>query len=254
MGDNLYFQLTQEFNAAGTIAVLASGQAVVYYRLAIMSKDGDWILRETPEACSRVLEVLGGYGASYRAGAPLDVRWLAAGWSSHFEFRDARNRRIRCDFFTRPPRIPASDLEPLFRRSADLPVVDVESLVRMKQTQRAKDYPVIGELSRLLPPEREIELTTNPDRILDLAAEYGSDSRRPCVQAARSGQGRRTVVLELAVEVDEQQQEDRRRVKRYAAASQNYMREMRRLDDLRLPQAHEALCRLAERVLPTEME
>jgi len=30
-------------------AILASGQAVVLYRLAIMSKDGDWILREETE-------------------------------------------------------------------------------------------------------------------------------------------------------------------------------------------------------------
>ena len=40
--------------------------------------------------------------------------------------------------------------------------VDPESLILMKQTQRAKDYPVIGELARLLPPEREVELTTDP--------------------------------------------------------------------------------------------
>ena len=47
--ENIYFELTAAFNAAGRIAVLASGQAVVWYRLAMMSKDGDWILRETGE-------------------------------------------------------------------------------------------------------------------------------------------------------------------------------------------------------------
>lgn len=55
---NVYFDLTEEFNAGGPIALLASGQAVVYYRLAIMSKDGDRVLRERPDACRRVLEVL----------------------------------------------------------------------------------------------------------------------------------------------------------------------------------------------------
>ena len=45
---NIYFELTEAFNAHETTAVLASGQAVVYYRVAIMSKDGDWIIRETP--------------------------------------------------------------------------------------------------------------------------------------------------------------------------------------------------------------
>ena len=30
-----------------------AAQAVVFYRIAIMSKDGDWIIRESPEACDR---------------------------------------------------------------------------------------------------------------------------------------------------------------------------------------------------------
>ena len=47
---NVYFDLTEELNAEGGIAVLASGQAVVFYKISMMSKDGDWILRETPEA------------------------------------------------------------------------------------------------------------------------------------------------------------------------------------------------------------
>ncbi|TDI41806.1 MAG: hypothetical protein E2P02_14215 [Acidobacteria bacterium] len=94
--ENIYFGLTQEFNAQHLFAALASGQAVVYYRIAIMSKDGDWILKETPEACTRVLDVLASRGARYRPGAPLDIRWLAAGWSSHLEFADERGRRIRC--------------------------------------------------------------------------------------------------------------------------------------------------------------
>ncbi len=83
MAGNIYFDLTRELNAEGTIAVLASGQAVVYYRIAIMSKDGDWILRDTEAACARVLSVLGARDARYRPGAPLDPRWLAGGWSSH---------------------------------------------------------------------------------------------------------------------------------------------------------------------------
>jgi len=71
---NIYFELTEVFNAQQPIAVLGSGQAVVYHRLAIMSKDGDWILEETSEACERVLGFLAERGARYRPGAPLDVR------------------------------------------------------------------------------------------------------------------------------------------------------------------------------------
>jgi hypothetical protein len=65
---NVYFELTREFNRDGVIAVLGSGQAVVHYRIAMMSKDGDWILRESLEACARILEVLGRRTASASRG------------------------------------------------------------------------------------------------------------------------------------------------------------------------------------------
>ena len=73
---NIYFELTEAFNAHGPTVALASGQAVVFYRIAIMSKDGDWVIRETPQACERVLAELERRSAYYRPGAPLDVRWL----------------------------------------------------------------------------------------------------------------------------------------------------------------------------------
>jgi hypothetical protein len=84
------------------------------------------------------------------------------GWSSHFEFADARARRVRCDFVSRPPRVPQATLEKLFApataRSARH-VVDIPTLIALKQTQRAKDYAVIAELAARLPPEQEIEVT-----------------------------------------------------------------------------------------------
>src|SRR5215208_1649833 len=167
---NIYFELTEELNAEGAVVALASGQAVVHYRIAMMSKDGDWVVRETSEACRRVLGVMARHGAHYRPGSPLEVGWLAGGWSSHFEFTDSEGRRVRCDFLSRPPRMSPEDVASLFAEPRrGMLVVEVEPLIRMKQTQRAKDYPVIGELARLLPPEREIELTTDPDRILALA-------------------------------------------------------------------------------------
>ena len=257
--DNIYFQLTADFNAAGRIAVLASGQAVVWYRLAMMSKDGDWVLQETGAACRRVREVLAARSARYRAGAPLDPRWLAGGWSSHFELRDDRGRRVRCDFFSRPPRIPAEVVAPLFaepdERESDLPVVDLEPLILMKQTQRAKDYPVIGELARLLPPEREVELTTDPDRILELAPKHGRGSERPSVRAALEGSGRLAVVVALAEEIDRLQQQDRVRVERYEQASGPYRQALRGLDrgDLTLPEGHARLVEIADRLLPVTL-
>lgn len=255
---NVYFGLTEEFNAEGVVALLASGQAVVFYRIALMSKDGDWVVRESEQACQRVRAVLASHGARYRPGAPLDPRWLAGGWSSHFEFLDTGQRRIRCDFVSRPPRVPAVDLDEMFRAArgeAALRVVDPERLILLKQTQRAKDYPVIGEIARLLPADRELRWTTDPDRILELAGPHGIGSERPSVQAARQGRPRDEVVVELARELDRLQSEDRRRMRRYEEAARPYLAEFRgALDGVAsLEKGHAAAVRLAERLLPEQL-
>ncbi len=252
---NIYFELTAAFNAKQPVVALASGQAVVYYRVAIMSKDGDWVIRETPEACATVLQELDRRGAHYRPGAPLDVRWLSGGWSSHFEFPDDRQRRVRCDFLSRPPRVSQSAVNRIFaqaRGPSGMIVVDLDALIAMKHTQRAKDYAVIGELARLLPPEREIDLTTDPDRIVALAATLGRWSQRPVARLAATGADRRAVVLALAEEIDGLQQADRRRMATYEAAAHPYVEECRAagIDTLPLREAHDRLAEIAERLLP----
>jgi len=256
---NVYFDLTEEFNAEGLIALLASGQAVVFYRIALMSKDGDWVLRETESACRQVRKVLAAHGARYRPCPPLDPRWLAGGWSSHFEFYDARRRRIRCDFVSRPPRIAAGELEAMFssaRGEGALRVVDPERLIRLKQTQRAKDYPAIAEISRLLPAEREVELTTDPDRILALAGPVGSGSPRESVRAAQLGRSRDEVVVALAREIDRLQRDDRLRLERYEQAARAYLTAFRSgvPPEATLDEAHAIAVGLAEQLLPTTLE
>lgn len=252
---NVFFSLTEEFNSEGVIALLASGQAVVFYRIALMSKDGDWVLREAPDACERVRSVLAAHDARYRPGAPLDPRWLAGGWSSHFEFLDEKRRRIRCDFVSRPPRIPPAELEAMFSAAAGdgpLRVIDPERLILLKQTQRAKDYPVIGELARLLSPERELELTTDPDRIVALGASLGVPSTRDSVRAVRHGEPREEVVVELAREIDRLQRLDRSRMQRYEQAASHYLAEFRDAVPAEAPLAeqHAKAVTLAERLLP----
>ena len=254
---NIYFELTEAFNATAPTVALASGQAVVYYRVAIMSKDGDWIICETREACAMVLEELEARGARYRPAAPLDVRWLSGGWSSHFEFFDERRRRVRCDFVSRPPRMSQAAIAALFvstERPPALHVVDRATLIALKQTQRAKDYPVIGELATQLSPEGEIEVTTDPDRIVALAPTVGHGSSRPAVRAARTS--RRAVVVALAEEIDAMQQVDRRRVAAYEAAAQPFLEACRAQDlsALGLREAHERMLEIADRLLPVTVD
>jgi hypothetical protein len=73
----IYVDLTRRFNQGRTRCILSSGQAVVLHRLAVMSKDGDWIVREDAEALVHILRVLEGFAGRYRWGAPLDTHWLA---------------------------------------------------------------------------------------------------------------------------------------------------------------------------------
>ena len=257
---NIYFELTEAFNAKAPNVALASGQAVVYYRIAIMSKDGDWIIREAPDACDAVLEELEARGARYRPAAPLDVRWLVGGWSSHFQFADARARRVRCDFVSRPPRVPRAALEQLFAPATTPParhVVDIPTLIALKQTQRAKDYAVIAELAARLPPEQEIEVTTDPDRILALAPAFDRESSRPAVRAARQVPvDRRAVVVALAEETDALQQTDRRRVAAYETAAQPFLQACRAAEISTMPLrlAHARIVEMAERLLPLTVD
>lgn len=255
---NVYFELTEEFNRDRRVVVLSSGQAVVWYRLAIMSKDGDWIVREDAASCSRVLEVLAAHGARYRPAAPLDVEWLRGGWSSHFEYIDARNYRVRCDFVSRPARVSTAVLQPLFAQDGGdrLAVIDLPSLIAIKRTQRAKDYPIIGALARLLPPAEELQVTTDPDRVIELAAAHGKGATREAVQLALAGRSREEIVVAMAREADRLQQVDRVRMDRYRKAGDAYLTEFnsRNLAALPLLEAHERARDLASAMLPRSVE
>jgi hypothetical protein len=49
----VYLELTEQFNRGRLRAIICSGQAVVLHKLAIMSKDGDWIVLEDQLLYSR---------------------------------------------------------------------------------------------------------------------------------------------------------------------------------------------------------
>jgi len=201
MKTNIYLQITDEFNAGRLRAIICSGQAAVLHRVAIMSKDGDWILQEDAECCRHILETLERHGAHYRFGAPLDVRWLSQGWSSHFEFTSGP-LRIRTDFFTRPPRISMSELTALWQEEADKnpPFVNLTTLARLKQTDREKDYVVIGELARRMPvPVDQLLFSRSALDLIRLGKLYPSlvkqlISKRPLLANISSG---RTVIETL---------------------------------------------------------
>lgn len=258
---NVYLRLTREFNAGRLRTIITSGQAVVLHRLAVMSKDGDWVLREDQEALDHVLAVLEHHTARYRFGAPLDLRWLRNGWSSHFEFQE-QGLRVRADFFTRPPRVSASDLGRLWREQEgrDPPVVDVRTLIDLKKTNREKDYAVIGELARRLEDPRDQLLCSRSARdILDLVARHPDlavelQRRRPLL--ALTPRGREALEQALDAERRALMRANEERLAGFLAAStpwQERWKELQREGELSvLSDSHRRLAAAAEGCLPFE--
>jgi len=262
---NIYQELTQAFNAGRLRAILSSGQAVVMHRLAVMSKDGDWILREDSEALAHVLGVLEERGARYRFGAPLDTRWLAGGWSSHFEFR-TDSLRVRTDFVTRPPRITPTSLQALWvRAEADakpVPFADVITLVELKKTNRERDYAVIGELARLIDDPAECLLQSRSARdLIALARKQPAlldrlVSKRPVLRHVRDGRDGLEVALDA--ERRELMHANERRLQLYLDAAQVWMDAWPRIAagiaDMPLREAHATLVTHAGGRLPFQVE
>jgi hypothetical protein len=256
----IYHQLTKRFNAGRLRAVLCSGQAVVMHRLAITSKDGDWIVRENPEDLDFILSVLAEFGATYRFGAPLDARWMAGGWSAHFEFRH-EGIRVRTDFFSRPPRLEQNDLDRLWADSAsqEIPFIGLRELALMKMTMREKDYPIIGELARRLDSIEDQFLFSRSAR--DLIALNESHAIPPAILAARPllesiRKGEDTLAAALDHERRQMMKTDEARLARYKTASGSWETAWptlaNEISSLPLQAAHQSIVAAAETLLPTQ--
>jgi hypothetical protein len=259
MDDNPYVELTAAFNRGRLRAILSSGQAVVLHRLAVMSKDGDWILKEDDETTGHLLHVLGERGARYRLGAPLDRRWLAGGWSVHLEHRRGR-LRLRTDFVSRPPRLSPDELAQLWLDASgnDVPVVGLAPLAALKKTNREKDYAVIGELARRMEDPRLQLLFSRSARDLQRLAESHHElvgdlaGQRPVL--LRIGDGRDALEQALDAERRALIRANEERLLAYREAMQAWTEiwpeVAKEIEGSPLTKAHEVVVARAEGVLP----
>ena len=260
MTDNPYLRLTREFNEGKTRAIICSGQAVVLHGLAVMSKDGDWILRENEDDLDHILGVLERHGARYRFGAPLALPWMRMGWSSHLEFQED-DLRIRTDFFTRPPRLTREQLAAVWtdQEAQPYPVTDLLTLARLKLTNRERDYAVIGEIARRFDNSADQLLWSRSAR--DLIGLAGDD---PTLARTLAGQ---RPLLASAIEGNREQLEEEldRERRRHIRANEQRLEAMQSLmadwraywpdflcesDGLLLRQAHRLCVKAADRLLP----
>jgi hypothetical protein len=256
---NIYTQLTKEFNTDRLRTVICSGQAAVLHRLTIMSKDGDWILREDEEAILHVIQILESHNARYRFGAPLDLRWLKNGWSSHFEFF-VDDLRVRTDFFTRPPRLKSEDLDRIWLEQVgkDVPFISLRDLAEIKKTMRDKDYPIIGQIAKIMPMIREqILYSRSAHQLEQLKIDFPElveqlIPERPLLSTIKSG----TAVLKEELDRERRTLEDADaiRLKAYTVASLKWKSAWIDLEktvkDLPLTKAHEIIVQEASAVLP----
>jgi len=260
---SIYLRLTEEFNEGELRAVICSGQAVVLHRLAVMSKDGDWILREHDGSLEHVLDVLERHGARYRFGAPLDTRWMAGGWSSHFEFREEL-LRVRTDFFTRPPRISEADLARIWREQAgrSIPFLDPPDLAAMKKTNRERDYAVIGELARLMEDvELQILYSRSARDLLSLANQHAdlvarAAETRPALLSVAKGRD----ALEVALDAERREliRRNEARLAAYVHAASRWYSlwpsVAEEISGVPLTEAHNVVVSRADGVLPCTVD
>jgi hypothetical protein len=258
---SLYVELTRAFNAGRTRAVISSGQAVVLHRITMQSKDGDWLVREDEEACSRILAVLAERGAHYRYGAPLHPRWLAGGWSAHLEFA-VGDLRLRTDFVSRPPRLAPERLARLWSTAAGeaAPVVGMADLIALKQTDRERDYVIIGALAeRLADPEVELEHGRDPERLVELLRDR--PDLPPAVRSARPWLTPGLDVDAIAVLLDAERRtamrRNRERLDAYGLAAARWREAWPqlapRLQAVPLAEAHANMVEAATRLLPEQL-
>jgi hypothetical protein len=253
---NPYFDFTDRCNADRMRLILASGQACVWYCLTLASKDGDWLVREEEADLAVIRRELERLGARYRLGAPLDTRWLAAGWSSHFEAMSPDGLRLRFDFVSRPPRIPPERLASLWGQTDRPAVIDPLDLIRLKQTMRLKDYAFVGSLALILPStEEQVRYTLDAEHLHHLLSTHDE-------LAARLPQIRPgfpvwpTTVEALAEAIDAEtrhaRQADQLRMRAYHSAMEEWAMRYRELDLTNLPlaEAHVCMVREAEKRLP----
>lgn len=259
---NIYLQLTEEFNSGRLRAIMSGGQAVVMHRLAFMSKDGDWILREDEESLAHVLRILEHHGAVYRFGAPLDRRWLSGGWSAHFEFKQ-QDLRVRTDFVTRPPRIPVDRLAALWseQEGRKPPYLEYADLIETKKTNREKDYAVIGELARKLESvEDQLKYSRSARDIMAWADQYpdkiaNMKNQRPVL--AKISEGREALEAALDAERRELMHANERRLAAYMNAAEKWQAAWpalsRSLENQPLFSAHRKMIELANDLLPVSV-
>lgn len=138
--DCFYEAIVTAVRDQGCMCAITSGMACVQYGVAMSTKDCD-VLCERHDAQS-LLEILRtttffGAACAYRGNLtpPLDKRWLAGGWTAHFQWRHA-DTDAQLDVFGIAPRGSTR-----WEREINGLYAHRHTVAEMKRTNRSKDWP-----------------------------------------------------------------------------------------------------------------
>jgi len=255
--NRFYLRLITDVRARGGICAITSGMACVQYGVSQSTQDCDLLcLKRDARSLLKALQTssFGDSQCSYRGNltAPLDERWLAGGWTSHFRWRHAEGE-AHLDVFGIAPRgtIP-------WERETNGLYAHRHTVAEMKRTRRSKDWPCATALGVQMLAEGDARgwlHIFDADVLFDMAEKLACPEsirqRRPMLQLAFSHDPRLRTAL--VVEIHFWHELDRIRMRIYEQAVRPYRasvtsEHLRNECDLLVQ--HQARVRCAEQNLP----
>ena len=255
--DRFYEGLLTDVRVRGGTCAIAGGMACVQYGVAQSTKDCDVLC--SVEALSTLLDVIEesnflGARGSYRGHltAPLDRRWLAGGWTSHFEWQ-AADAKPHLDVFGVAPRASTH-----WSQGISGLLAGMHTVAEMKRTDRGKDWPFASALGTRLIADGDLNGWLHIFEVETLEALFETVplpnemvAKRPALQLLRDRDPR----LRRAVfgEMTFWQELDRHRIRLHEATVRKYMLAVKRDPDADVPDLrtqHAARLRHVEALLP----
>lgn len=137
--DAFYAAISRRLRKEGVPSAITGGLACVEFGVVEHTEDCDLIC--SAEDAETLLKVLqdSPYGSSacqYRKSSPpLDARWLAGGYTSHFQWPTANFAKPFLEVFSVPPRVSSPWEKETIGRFAGM-----HTVAEMKRTKRRKDW------------------------------------------------------------------------------------------------------------------